>query len=128
MRFQQAVRCSEYKCGKYDEAWFQNFSGTDSRSWKDTLGDNKWHHIEIRVKMNSAADAYDGILEVYFDGTLQTRRDDIPWRMAGVEEVVTGFNMLTIGGNSNNVWAGQSNEEQWMYDVDDLRICTNRCP
>jgi len=129
MRFQQAVRCGgEYKCGAYDEAWFQNFSGTPGDSWSQTLGDNRWHHIEAHVKMNSSVGANDGVLEVYFDGVLQTREKDIPWRMAGTKSVVTGFNMFTLAGNSNNVWAGQSNEEQWMYDVDDVRVCTSRCP
>jgi len=129
MRLQQAVRCGgNYKCGNYKQAWFQNFSGTPGDSWEKTLGNYQWHHIEMRVKMNSAVSENDGILEVYFDGVLQTMRDDIPWRMAGTKETVTGFNMFTIAGNSNNIWAGQTNEEQWMYDVDDLRVCTSRCP
>jgi hypothetical protein len=129
MRLQQAVRCGgDYKCGKYKRAWFQNFSGTPGNSWKKTLGDDQWHHIEVRVKMNSAVGENDGILEVYFDGVQQTRRDNIPWRMAGTKATVTGFNMFTIAGNSNNIWAGQTDEEQWMYDVDDLRVCTSRCP
>jgi hypothetical protein len=129
MRLQEAVRCGgEYKCGTYDEAWFQNFTGTPGDSWSDTLGDNKWHHIEVHVKMNSKVGANDGVLEVYFDGVLQTKANDIPWRMAGTKSTVTGFNMFTIAGNSNNVWAGQTNEEQWMYDVDDVTICTSRCP
>jgi hypothetical protein len=129
MRLQEAVRCGgKYKCGSYDQAWFQNFSGTPGDSWSGTLGDNKWHHIEVGVKMNSTIGANDGVLKVYFDGVLQTSRNDIPWRMDGTKSSVTGFNMFTIAGNSNNVWAGQSNEEQWMYDIDDLRICTSRCP
>ena len=130
MRFQQAVRCGGlYKCGKYDEAWFQNFSGTPGDSWEDTLGDDKWHHIEVHVKMNSTVGANDGVLDVYFDGVRQTSRNNIPWRMAGTKADVTGFNMFTIAGNSNNIWDGQSNAEQWMYDVDNLRICAGgRCP
>lgn len=129
MRLQQAVRCAPtYKCGSYDEAWFQNFSGTPGDSWAETLGDNKWHHVEVRLKMNSSPGAANGILEVYFDGALQTKRTNIPWRMSGVDpSVVYGFNMFTIGGNSNNIWAGQTDAQQWMYDVDDLRICTTRC-
>lgn len=34
----------------YDEAWFQNFSGTPGDSWSETLGDDKWSHIEIGIK------------------------------------------------------------------------------
>lgn len=128
VRFQQGVRCSDYKCGRYKEAWRQNITGTSGVSWGKTLGDDKWHHIEARVKMNSAVDTNDGVLELYFDSILQTRRDNIPWRMTGVKNTVTGFNMISIGGNSHNIWAGQTNEEQWMYDFDDLRICTSRCP
>lgn len=129
VRFQQGVRCGgTYKCGSYDEAWFQNMSGTTGNSWKETFGDNKWHHIEARVKMNSSVGAKDGVLELYFDGVRQTKRNDIPWRLAGTKKTVTGFNMVSIGGNTNNVWAGQTNEEQWMYDFDNLRICTSRCP
>ena len=128
MRLAQIVRCSTYKCGDYDEAWFQNFEGTPGNSWSETLGDGRWHHIEVRMVMNDPVGARNGILEVYFDGVLQSKETDIPWRMAGVSPTVTGFNMFTIAGNSNNVWAGQSNEEQWMYDVDDIRICTRRCP
>lgn len=129
MRLQQAVRCGgTYKCGTYDEAWFQNITGTSGLSWTKTLGDGRWHHIEIHVKMNSSVGTKDGILEVYFDNNLQTRRKNVPWRMAGTKNTVTGFNMFTISGNSSNVWAGQSNAEQWMYDVDDLRVCTSRCP
>lgn len=129
MRFQQSTRCANnYKCGDYKQDWETDIIGKSDYSWKNTLGDNQWHHIEIRVKMNSFPGAGDGIFEQYFDGVLQTKRADIPWRMAGVDpSVVTGFNMFTIAGNSSNIWAGTTNEEQWMYDIDDVMICTSRC-
>ena len=129
MRFQPSVRCAPtYKCGTYDDEWETDIKGKQDYSWGNTLGDNQWHHIEIRVKMNSAPGVGDGIFEQYLDGVLQTKQTDIPWRMSGVDpSVVTGFNMFTIAGNSNNVWAGNTNQEQWMYDVDDVKICTSRC-
>ncbi|MEW8627698.1 MAG: PKD domain-containing protein [Candidatus Thiodiazotropha sp.] len=129
MRLRQAVRCApQYKCGSYDESWFQNFSGTPGDSWWETLGDGNWHLVEVRTAMNSAPGVADGIVEVYFDGVLQTMRTDVPWRMEGVDPaVVRGFNLFSIAGNSDNVWDGQSNAEQWVYDIDDVKICTTRC-
>ncbi len=129
--FNQNIRCGgSYNCGGFihRDTWSQNIVGKPGVLWADTFGNNQWQHIEIRVKMNSSIGANDGIVEVYLDDILQARRTDIPWRMAGTKSSVTGFNMVQMGGNTSNVWAGQSNDEQHMYDFDDLRVCTSRCP
>ncbi len=127
----QNIRCGgSYNCRGLiqHDTWFQHIVGKPSVSWADTFGNNQWQHIEIRIKMNSSIGANDGILEVYLDGIRQAKRTDLPWRMSGTKSDVIGFNMISIGGNSSNVWAGQSNEEQHLYDFDDLRVCTSRCP
>ena len=117
---------------KHKLSFFQQKSaiiaGAPDVSRIETLCDDKWHHIEARVKMNSTVGVNDGVREVYFDGTLQTKQNNVPWRMASIKDTVTDFNMIIIGGNSHNVWVRQTNEEQWMYDVNDLNICTTRCP
>ncbi|MGI9286668.1 MAG: hypothetical protein ACR2P1_14880 [Pseudomonadales bacterium] len=125
-RLNTALRCTpEYKCGSYDEAFESRFS--PSESWRDTIGDGNWHLVEVQVVMNSAPGKGNGVWRVYWDGKLHSERTNVPWRMAGADSKVTGFNLFTIAGNSNNVWAGQTNAEQHMYDVDDVKVCTTRC-
>ncbi len=98
------------------------------KRWGATLGDGQWHRVEHRLVINSAAGAADGIYELWFDNCRIGRRMDVPWRGTGVNPDHGGFNMISIGGNQNNVWAGQTNEEQHTYDIDNIRVCSSRCP
>ena len=135
-RIQLSARCNpSYKCGSYDNTWEYNLdpnapSGTTD--WSSTLGDGNWHRIEAHYKLNSAPGAEDGILEIFYDGNRIGGRDNIPWRANGAESWIKGATFFSIAGNSANVWAGDINTvdspEQLFYYLDDVSVCTTRCP
>ena len=71
--------------------------------------------------------SYDGILELYLDGIKQAAITNVPWRQTGVHSSVQGFNGITLGGNADWVWDGQTNAEQHFYDFDSVEVCKTRC-
>lgn len=97
------------------------------KSWEATYGDGEWHLYEVGMIMNSSPGVQDGRVLVYLDGVYQGGEDNVPWLQAGHDIDVTGFNMFTLGGNADFVWDGQSNAEQYFYDIDDVMVCTTRC-
>jgi hypothetical protein len=108
---------------------FMNKNGEFAdKSWSATYGDGKWHQFEIGMNMNSAADIKDGQVHFYLDGVLQKSFTDIPWLQTGHNVGVSGFNMITVGGNADFLWDDQNESEQYFYDIDNITICTSRCP
>ncbi|MFT7645226.1 MAG: hypothetical protein ACI9BF_000902 [Candidatus Paceibacteria bacterium] len=131
-RHKFALRCDPvYKCGTYDEVFESEFKDSGGeytdKSWTNTFGDGKWHQVEFHMVMNSGAGAKDGVIEMYWDGFRQGGRSDVPWLGSGHNPNAVGWNMITLAGNQNNYWDGQSNTEQHVYDIDDVQVCTSRC-
>ena len=128
-------RCNpSYKCDTYDDAWdyFVNPGAPSTPSdWKDNFGDGNWHKIEVHFVMDSAPEARDGVLEVFYDGNRLGGRNNIPWRTEGSDSWIEGINFFAIAGNSENVWAGDidttNSPEQSFYFIDDVKVCTTRC-
>ena len=85
-----------------------------------------WHRIELQITMNSAPGVSDGQLVFWFDGQLERSVSNIPWRQTGSPEL--GFNMISVGGNWNNWYAPVVDQEEQWYAIDDLQVCTSRCP
>jgi hypothetical protein len=103
--------------------------------WGNFFGDGQWHTLELHVKVNSSVGANDGIGRVYWDGELQGGKTDIPYFNSGLNLAspganstypVIGWNFVSLGGNSNQAWSGQSNEEAVQCDYDKIVISTTR--
>jgi hypothetical protein len=65
-----------------------------------------------------------GVYEVWLDGKLLASHTDAQWRSAGSSSGV-GWNLLSLGGNSNNSFATQG--DQW-YAIDDVVVSTTPIP
>ena len=135
-RLRASARCNRsYKCGEYDETWdliLDPDAPVQETDWPQNFGDDKWHKIEVHFAMNSAPGVGDGILEVFYDNERLGGRDDVPWKMEDAESWIEGINLFAIAGNSENVWAGdietENSPEQSFYFLDDIKVCTKRCP
>jgi hypothetical protein len=102
-----------YGSGAYFEENIKQ-GGTDFIPWQDCLGDGNWHKINYFLKIDSAPGAGDGEVEFWFDGVLELRQTDVPWRESGNPTDV-GWNEASIGGNVNNTWSAEENQaEQWL--------------
>jgi len=122
----------------FDEAYdvtYKDLNNIVQTSWGSTFGDGQWHTLEMQVKMNSAVDARDGIGRFWWDGIYQGGSTDIPYLNGSVNpsqpgvnsnHPIIGFNMVTIGGNLDNVWDGQSTVEQVVVDYDSVVISVER--
>lgn len=131
------ARCNAtYNCGSRSRwTWFYVINPdlpAGTQDWNDTFGDGNWHKIEVHAVMNSLPGVDDGVLEVYYDGTRLGGRDNIPFKMDNAESWIEGINLFSIAGNADNVWAGNvdttESPEQSFYYLDDIQVCTSRCP
>ena len=82
--------------------------------------DGRWHRYDLHFKMNTSGLA-NGIAEFSYDGKLIVSRNTIQWILNGTP-AGTGWNSLSVGGNSDTYWSGGS-AEQW-YAIDDLVVST----
>jgi hypothetical protein len=98
----------------------------DDAAWSALAG--SWHEVELGVVYNSAPGVLDGSLTVYFDGCLLGVVRGVGWMDEGTSPVRTGWTGATFGGNANHIGWGESGDEQHTYAIDDVRICTERCP
>ncbi len=132
---------ANYKLGKvYDRNSYNKFAespggidfnfidaqGVIKTAWADTFGDGKWHTLELGLVTNSSINAEDGSFEIWFDGVLQGRVDNVPFRQTGIHSRVTGWNGFTLGGNGDWQWSGSSNEEVEFYVFDNVKVSTQR--
>jgi len=122
-----AYRCdpSDYYCKKQNN----NYQKVDRfEAWEKrhppvkTYADGLWHRYDFHLRINRAGQ-YDGLFTFKYDGMLIYRKSDVAWLNAG--STVTGWNMLALGGNSNNTWAAKG--EQW-YAIDDFVVSTTPIP
>ncbi len=98
------------------------------RSYEAVFADGNWHKFEVGVRMNSAPGVSDGELELWFDDCRLGLVRGIPFREAGADADVLGFNAVSFGGNAQpNDW-GPDNTDAETWQVDDLQICSERCP
>ncbi len=98
------------------------------KSYGAVFADTRWHKFEVGLRMNSAPGTADGELEVWFDDCRLGLVRGIPYREAGAETDVTGFNAVSFGGNAQaNDW-GPDNTDAETWQVDDVKICSERCP
>lgn len=97
--------------------------------WADpgAMGDGEWHKIELHAKMNSAPGVADGVAEWWFDGVWQYGTDTHVYIQNGGNANLK-FNDFSIGGNWNNWWSPVENASEMDYYIDDVQICTKRCP
>ncbi len=93
--------------------------GVTHPTFEENFGDGEWHHIELRVKMNSTPGVEDGIFQFWLDGLLEHSVTDMPFRQVGSPEG-TGWNFISIGGNWNNWYSDISNQDEEWYAVDDV--------
>lgn len=103
-------------------------------SFLTTLGDNNWHTIQMRHRMNTysgGAFQSNGIFEYWVDGVRLINKTNIPYNKSGAEtSPVRGWRWVSIGGNVLNRWTSSCTGtgcEQW-YAVDDVVISTTFVP
>lgn len=124
-----ALRCdpqeSEYYCseGKEGDSLFSG--ATIETPFSDVFGDGQWHLMEFRVKMNTALNTANGVLQVWVDGKLQFDFSDIAWKKTG-SSADNGWNMVGIGGNTTNWFAPLADKAEQWYAIDDLVVSTTR--
>ena len=100
----------------------------DDTSYEAVFADGEWHRFEVGMRMNSAPGVADGELELYFDGCRLGLVTGIAYVEAGGDAGVTGFNGVSFGGNAQpNDW-GPDGTDAETWQVDDVRICSERCP
>jgi hypothetical protein len=97
-------------------------------SYEAVFADGNWHKFEIGLRMNSSPGANDGWMQVYFDDCRLGYLTNIAWVESGGDGSITGFNGVSFGGNAQpNDW-GPDNTDAQTWQVDDVKICTERCP
>ncbi len=112
---------------KWDGIKFKNARGKMAdQSWLAIMGDGRWHTLEVGMKLNSGNNAYDGELYLYLDGVLQGSKTDVNWLTGRPTHEIKGFNAFSLGGNADNVWSGQSNDEQEFYYFRRVEAATSR--
>lgn len=94
-------------------------------TFEQLMGDNGWHYLEWRAKMNSAPGAKDGILEFWVDGKLQFSRQDQQW-LGESSPGGIGWNTVAIGGNAYNQYAPPEEQKEQWYAFDNLKVSTTR--
>lgn len=134
-----------YKRTGYIDYYFQGSSGRYADdTWSGISG--VWLTYEIQVLYDSAIGTKDGAFNLYLDNVKQTliahknfkhadessmNADTLDFRNLTPDwslHVPTGFNCVSLGGNMDSVWSGQSNDEQHMYSVKKIEISTERLP
>jgi len=152
MEFRCGIRCSnpgKYKCNarrsgvEFISPNGSSFSGRVPRfavrtgancsipsdaSYRGVFADGKWHKIEIGLRMNSAPGVRDGWMQVYFDDCRLGYLTKVAFLEGGAAPGITGFNGVSFGGNAQpNNW-GPDGTDAKTWQVDDVKICTERCP
>ncbi len=117
------VRCdpqeSNYRCGSYESNTRGALPG--QRSFEESIGDGAWHHIGVRVSVNSAPGVPDGVVSVWFDGEQVEHRTDVPFLGEGAP-AGSGWNFAMLAGNMHNYpEPEESRLEQW-YAIDDFKL------
>lgn len=97
-----------------------NGSNTNSL-WAEAFGDDQWHKIAMRMKLNSAPGVTDGSLMIWYDDQLLGVSPTIDW--LGIDTTEPRLlNYVTISGNMHNYPEPEANQlEQW-YALDDVRV------
>jgi len=132
-RFGTAMRCdpqaTQYACTG------NTVSDTlyvGSPAWASQLGDGNWHVLSYRLKLNTAIDVKDGIMELWVDNVRQLNKTDMDWIRTG-GNINAGWNVIAIGGNAFNNYMHitnttyQAGAEQW-YAIDDVVVSTTPIP
>lgn len=101
-----------------------NYGGTGAE-WYDSgqPGDGSWHCYEFYVKLNSAQGVADGKYKIWYDGNLVLNETNLMWWDPGTKPKQK-WNMVMLGGNSNNHWTDSSAQAEQWYAIDDLVIST----
>lgn len=127
-QFATAMRCdpqaTQYACTG-NTVPYTKYVG--SLPWSSSLGDGNWHTLKWHLKMNTALDAKDGVVEFWMDGLRQLSKINMDWLRAG-GDVNAGWNVVAIGGNSFNQFSNASNKAEQWYAIDDFVVSTTPIP
>ena len=141
-----SYRCSDGSSGYYCTGT-NGYQATDNvQYWRNITGtiptgrlpnqsggyaDGTWHRYDFHIKYNSAPGVADGIVDFKLDGVQMQGNlsssgsypaTNVIFRKSGSTK--TGFNLIAIGGNTNN-WYGSGS--QW-FAIDDLVVSTTPIP
>lgn len=81
----------------------------------------KWYHLEERVRINSAADAHDGEVEIWVNGVQVVFVGGLRFTTNG--DMVDKLYISTFHGGDDETWAPKNDSYIWF---DDIRIGTSR--
>jgi hypothetical protein len=100
-------------------------SGTRNGGWKTSgnYGDGDYHCHEYHLKLNSASNVADGVLEYYIDGVAQFSFNNMQWVKSGTPSDL-GWNSIGFGGN-NSYYRPAGELETW-YAYDDIVVSDYR--
>jgi hypothetical protein len=85
--------------------------------------DGQWHRYDFYVKMNTSTSSSDGIYKIWYDGTLIRNDTTVRWAQSG-SDGISGWNSITLGGNSDNQ---VSTSSEWIA-YDDVVASTTPIP
>ncbi len=125
-------RCDPQETNYYCDAnydWDTLFPNSDDNDFKNSIGDGQWHHIELRIKLNTKTGNiwnHDGINQVWIDGILNGEKNNIQYLSGNT--TWHGWNYIGIGGNQHNVFTDTSSGDEQWYAIDDITISTSPIP
>jgi hypothetical protein len=92
--------------------------------WPGCFNANQWYTFEYRIKLNSAKDVADGIVEMWVDGVKEFSKSTIAWVLSTMPNLggisAYRWNHVWLGGNNYNNY-NTGGAEQW-YAVDDFCV------
>ena len=94
----------------------QSIGSTTNFSWAT----GRWFLLTQRIKMNTAADKYDGVSEWWVDGIKRHSRTNLRWRTTGKFSIDCFYISNFHGGGSSSYPAHDS---FWRFD--DIKIATS---
>jgi hypothetical protein len=121
---------SNYYCNRDHPTYttgvpFVNSSKVADNSFQHTLGDGNWHTLLVHSKINSAIGVADGIYELFEDGNLLLSQGNMEYVAAGGTPGI-GWNAVSFGGNSYNLFSDPANKAEQWYTFDDIVISTTK--
>lgn len=131
--FSTSMRCdpqaTQYFCPG-NTVGYQDYFG--SPPWGTSPGSGNWHTLAWHLKLNTSIGVQDGVVEFWMDGVQQLSKTNMDWIRTG-GDINAGWNVIAIGGNAFNNYAGITNTtyaagaEQW-YAIDDVVISDSPIP
>jgi len=94
------------------------------------MADGHWHRLDFHLRMNTFNGHIpnsDGIYEFSYDGKLKESHSNVQWKRIGSNSSI-GWNVISLGGNAYNQYAGETDKAEQWYALDDIVVSTTIIP